>query len=254
MIFCTLADDIMYVVPILILGAVTPFLFVGQQQAIFVCIGIFLSGLITFWFHSQTMKNYLTFSAPKLIAPPAKQAILMVTIFMAIAFYIGVHQSIQKNGFQIPDSILDIAINLSKAQNGSMPSTDTSTTQIDNSPISAEQLQALKANPALLKQYGLDPKILDTLQKPSSVKDAAKFTFQDQIKNTIKTQAENFIKPYQSFIAPVLALLFFISMTSLSSFFGIFFTPIVWLIFRFLEWIGFIHFEKEMREVKKLVV
>lgn len=74
------------------------------------------------------------------------------------------------------------------------------------------------------------------------------------IKPMITEQLQNIIKPYQNIIPAILALLLFLTLQSFVAILGIFLSPIIWLIFYILEKTNFIHFETEMREVKKLVV
>ncbi len=76
----------------------------------------------------------------------------------------------------------------------------------------------------------------------------------DTIKQTAKDQIQGFIKPYQSFIPAVLAVLLFLTLQSLTSILNLFIYPLLWLIFFILEKTGFVKFEIEQREVKKLVI
>lgn len=74
------------------------------------------------------------------------------------------------------------------------------------------------------------------------------------IKSAVKTQIQDFIKPYLSFIPATLAILLFLTLQSLTSLINLLIYPLLWLIFFILEKSGFIKFEIEQRPVKKMVV
>ncbi len=74
------------------------------------------------------------------------------------------------------------------------------------------------------------------------------------IKQTVKDQVQNFIKPYTNFVPAVLAVLLFVTLHSLTSILNLLVSPLLWLIFLILEKTGFIKFEVEQRPVKKLIV
>lgn len=77
---------------------------------------------------------------------------------------------------------------------------------------------------------------------------------QDTIKQAVKGQLQNLIKPYTGFIPAVLAILLFFTLQGLTSLINLLIYPLLWLTFYILEKTGFVHFEAETREVKKLVV
>lgn len=76
----------------------------------------------------------------------------------------------------------------------------------------------------------------------------------DSLKQTVKDQMQNFIKPYLNFIPAGLAILLFFTLQSLASIINLLVYPLLWLIFSILEKIGFVKFEVEQRPIKKLVV
>jgi len=119
--------------------------------------------------------------------------------------------------------------------------------------ISQEQIDLLKQNPDLLRQSGLDPKILDTLSQPKAAQTPQSLT-QNLVKQTVKDQIQNLIKPYQNFIPAGLTLLLFLTLQSLTSIINLLIYPLLWLAFFILEKTGFVKFETEQRPVKKLVV
>lgn len=76
----------------------------------------------------------------------------------------------------------------------------------------------------------------------------------DLIKQTVKDQIQNLIKPYLNIIPAVLALLLFITLQSLTSIMNLLIHPLLWIIFYILEKTGFIKFTEETRLVKKMVI
>ena len=169
-------------------------------------------------------------------------------IIISISYFLSINKVVAKQGFEIPDSLIDTAINMS----GSQIESSEESTQPTLPQIPKEQIELLRKNPDLLKQYGLDPSILDTLdQKPANQKTNPST---ELIKQTVKAQLNNVIKPYLSFIPAVLALLLFITLTSFTSFLTLFIYPLLWLIFYSFEKSGFIKFTTEMRPIKKMVI
>ncbi len=76
----------------------------------------------------------------------------------------------------------------------------------------------------------------------------------DLIKQTVKDQIQNLIKPYLNFIPAILALLLFISLQSLISIINLLIHPLLWIIFYILEKTGFIKFVVEQRPVRKMII
>lgn len=74
------------------------------------------------------------------------------------------------------------------------------------------------------------------------------------IKQTINDQMQNLLKPFLGFIPAILAILLFLTLQSLSSIINLLIYPLLRIIFYILEKINFIHFETEMREVKKMII
>lgn len=199
-------------------------------------------------FKALTFGLVLLLPAPSLLSPIVKQVTGILILLLSLGFYLSVNQKIAQNGFEIPDSLIDTALKVSQP---SIPVQGFKYDKTLMAQITPDQLELLKKNPELLKQYGIDPKTLDSLPVSVSTPD---LNTTAMIKPLVKDQLQNIIKPYQNFIAPILALLFFLTLQSLTALLGLFISPILWLIFLLLEKTNFIHFETEMREVKKLVV
>lgn len=229
-IFASLSLDWKIILPVILISSIIPLnLVLG--------IGIAISLLTSFIVLENKMKDYLTFQASSLLSPSIKYLTGLLIITLSISFYLSTNKQIAQKGFEIPDSLIDSTLKL-------MPQTNLPTTQLPQLPT--EQIELLKKNPQFLKQYNIDPKILDNLTTSP--------TTSALVKPLVKDQLQNIIKPYRNFIAPILALLFFLTLQSFTAILGLFISPIIWLIFYILEKTKFIHFESEMREVRKMVV
>lgn len=93
----------------------------------------------------------------------------------------------------------------------------------------------------VLKQYGIDPSM------PQNIAG-------DLIKKTIKDQFQSLLKPYQSFIPAILAILLFFTLQFLISLINLLIYPLLGLTFYILEKTQIISFTTEQRTVKKFVV
>ena len=77
------------------------------------------------------------------------------------------------------------------------------------------------------------------------------------IKKMALAPINDLLNQYQFLVAPILALLLFSAFSFISFiffFFNLISGGLIKLIFYLLEKSGFIHFEKELREVKKIVI
>lgn len=247
-IFVSLAGDWKVVIPSVLVLSFSSLLLTNSPASIILASGFFISFSLIFLLLNRESKTYLTFKPAALLTPPTKQLSTLIILVCSIAFFMLASQTISKQGFKIPDSIIDQALQFSTPP-GSKSQEEN---PIDQLQIPAEQLELLKQNPALLKQSGLDPKILDQIGKPASGKKSV--NTQDLVKPLVQEQLQNIIKPYISFIPIVLAVLFFFSLQSIIALLSLFVPSIIWLIFLILEKTGFTKYTKEMREVKKLVV
>ncbi|KKQ78807.1 MAG: hypothetical protein US99_C0011G0022 [Candidatus Daviesbacteria bacterium GW2011_GWF2_38_6] len=234
--FITFAQNWKMVLPVALFASILPMLFLEPVLGLIFGLGVLISLSLTYLTLTNKLKTYFTFNPNALISPSIKQLTGLLILTFSLTYFLSINQIIQKTGFQIPDSLIDTALKFTPIES-SLPQ---ETSQFS---IPPEQLELLKQNPDLLKQYGLDPKILDTPQNTTA----------NLVKQTVKDQLQNFIKPYLNFIPAVLALLLFISLQSLVSFLNLLIHPILWIIFYILEKTGFIRFEIEQRPVKKMV-
>lgn len=247
--FCTIADDWMLTLPVLLFACSSAFLFFGFNTTIAFFVLTFMSFLVVFLNLSMQLKNYVDFKPGSLFSSSVKYASTILIFALSVTYFLSITPIIQKQGFQIPDSLIDAAIKLTPMPSDSKNPKNTggnSDSSINQLQIPQEQLDLLKKNPELLKQYNIDPKILDTV----GVSDLTG----NFVKQALKDQFDNMIKPYLSFIPIILSVTLFITFQSLVSLLGIVVPAFFWIIFFILEKIKFISFTEEMRPVKKMVV
>ncbi len=257
-IFSALTLDFKLIIPIALVSSLIPFFFLPPPLAIISAVLTFISLILSFVNLENKMKSYLTFQPTVLLIPSIKQLTGLLIISLSLVYYLSINSEIQKNGFQIPDSLIDTAIKLTPQtpQDLNFQGFKYDTRLIAQLPqLSQNQIELLKKNPELLKQFGIDSKSLDNLAPKSISKTPTiQGNLNDLLKKTIKDQFQNMLKPYQNFIPPILALLFFFSLQSFTAILSIFLSPLIWLIFNILEKTKFITFTTEMREVKKMVI
>lgn len=152
-----------------------------------------------------------------------------------------------EKGFQIPDSLINTALKFAP-QPESQENSSSSLPQ-----ISPDQLNLLKSNPALLKQSGIDPKILDNIGKTAQNLNPEKIA-NDLIGQTVKKQMQDLIKPYTNIIPIILAVLLFLTLQSFMAIINLLIYPLLWIKFYILEKTGFIKFTQETRIVKKMFI
>ncbi|MDO8576809.1 MAG: hypothetical protein Q7R82_00550 [Candidatus Daviesbacteria bacterium] len=247
--FATLAHDLKLVLPVAFLSALTTLFFLEPALALIFAVAIFISLLFAYLSLDNSLKSYLTFKPEALLGPAVRVLSGFLIAALCLIYFFSASKIIAQNGFQIPDSLIDTALKM--APTNLTGEQEAVPTQLPS--ISQEQLDVLKKNPELVRQSGLDPKILDTLNQPKSAK-APQILTQDLIKQTIKDQIQNFIKPYINFIPAILAVLLFLTLQSFVAMINLLIYPLLWLTFYILEKTGFVKFEVEQRPVKKLVV
>ncbi len=217
-VLATIAQDWRISIPVAVAGSAIPFLFVDSSLAVIFATGIFLSFLLSNLNIDVTLKSYLNFQPSNLLGPPVKHLSGLLILAICIVYFFSASKMIAQNGFQIPDSLIDTTLNLSTS---SLPN-----------------IQTEQAN--LPEQAGLP-------QSPANLAT-------DSLKQIVKDQIQNFIKPYTSFIPAGLAVLLFFTLQFFTSIINIFISPLLWLTFLILEKVGFIKFEVEQRTVRKMVV
>ena len=234
--FNILAFDWKFILPIGIAASLTPLLFFDQITGLFFGVGIFVSLLISYFSLESTMKSYLNFQPITLFGPLIRHLTGILILTIALIYFLVINKVVVQKGFELPDSFIDTALKFSPIeQANSLPA------------LPQEQVEMLRKNPQLLKQSGIDPKILDSLGAPAQATN-------NFIKQTLKSQIQGLIKPYLGYIPFILAMLLFLTLQSLTSLINLLIYPLLWFTFFILEKSGFIKFTTEMRPIKKMIV
>ncbi|MCL5019748.1 MAG: hypothetical protein M1426_04635 [Patescibacteria group bacterium] len=246
-IFAALSLNWKLVLPVIVISSLAPFVFTSFPLSLSLGTGMAISLLLSYLGLEGKMKSYVAFQPSSLLSPSVKQLTGLLILTLSITFYLSTARQIAQTGFEIPDTLIDNTLKLipQSAPTAQLPQ------------ITPDQLETLKENPNLLKQYGIDPKTLDNLPtaiQPTFPAGSKLNPTTEMIKPLVKQQLQTIIKPYQNIIPLVLALLLFLTLQSFVSVLAIFLPPVIWLVFLILERTNFTHFETEMREVKKLVV
>lgn len=248
-IFALLAYDWRIILPVCTITSYVPLIFsVTPENFIFVSGSLLTFGMMYASVY-QTIKTYLAFQPTKLFIPLIKHTATLLLLVSSLTFFLSSQAEIQKDGFHLPPSLIDLSLKLLPNQGGFLSSGQ----QKEKKPMSTlsqDQIKALRENPQLLSQFGLNPSMLDNLTNTKQ----QTLSMQTLMKSTIESQLQNYIKPYVQFVPMILAVIFFLTVQSLLAVFELLLTPVVWSLFWFLEAVGFITFTLETREVKKLVI
>lgn len=238
-IFATLASDWKLILPVSILGTLSALFFIPLNLSIILMVGSLLTFIISNFSLQKNLSSYLTFQTKLLFIPSIHQIILLLTLSTSLVFYLSANTKIHQEGFKLPESLTEFVSQIVSSQ---MPA-ELDSSQVNLSP---EQTVLLKQNPQLLQQYGLDPNMLNSIEKPSLQKVAIKVEMQKQI--------QNLLDPYTNFVPAILAMLFFLTLYSITSLLTFLLNPLLWAIFLILEKTGFTKYQIEMRKVEKLIV
>ena len=258
-VFCSLTQDIKMVIPVALLGSLMPLVLINSSQSYIVSIGFFLSLSLVGAMLINRLKSYLTFQPTVLFSSPIKNLTGILIVITSLTFFFSISKVISEKGFEVPDSLIDSVMPLlnSSLNSNQLVKGERYLAQVPQ--LTPENIEYLKAHPELLKQYNIDPKVLNSLStqpKSTTTNGGAKSVPLTSLvtKELIKSQVNNILKPFEKWIPFVLASLFFSLLMSFNWIISFFVSPLLYLTFLALEKSGYIHFEKEMREVKKMVV
>jgi len=212
-------------------------------------VGIFLSFLLSNLNLDVVLKSYLNFQPSSLLGPTIKRLSGLLILAICIVYFFSASKMINQNSFQIPDSLIETAIEMVP-----LPENNIQTEQMNLPQITEEQIELLKKNPELVRQSGLDPQVLDNLTTAQKSTQAPVNLTNQLIKQTVKDQVQNFIKPYQNFIPAGLSILLFLTLQSFAALINLLIYPFLWIIFFVLEKTEFVKFEIEQRQVRKMVI
>ncbi len=261
LIFQALAQDYRLVLPVIGVACFAPAVYFPLPLSYLIVGGFLVSFGIIYYLLEKRLKGYLTFEASPLLHPSLKMLSGLIFLTLTLAYFSIATQEIKKNGFQIPDALIEAALKVASPQvQGMSISKDSSGHKMlaQLPTISKEQIEFLKKNPALLKQYNIDPEVLNNIggstEQSHEVSPKTDSPLGGSIKDFLNAQLQKVIEPYLKYMPFILSALFFVTLQTLFSLLIIFVPLVFWLIFYILEKTNFVHFEKEMREVKKLVV
>lgn len=242
--FCTLAQDWKLILPVAAVASLIPLILIPPSLNLVLLAGILITCLLAYLSLEKKLKTYLNFEPNSLFGPSIRYMATLLVLVTVLCYFLSINKVVLEKGFQIPDSLIDTALKFTPQQQ-SVDDTQPS--------LSKDQIDLLRKNPELLRQSGLDPKMLDNLQ-PSTKTSKSMAVSQDLIKQSVKDQLNALLKPYRSVIPAILSILFFVTLQSLVTFLGMLIYPLLWIIFSILEKTNFIKFEVEQRSVKKMVI
>lgn len=245
----TIADDWRISIPVALIGSLVSFIFLDYSLAFVLSAGIFLSLLFSNLNLAVALQSYLQFKPSHVLGPSIKHLSEVLILALCITYFFSASKIIAQAGFQIPDTLIDTAYGLSKS---ALP--DIQQKEADLPQLTPEQQDMLRKNPELIRQSGLDPKMIESLINPQKNTQSPANLIDTTIKQTLKEQVQNFIKPYTNFIPAGLSILLFFSLHFFISILNILTPLLLWLVFFILEKTGFVKFEITMREVKKMIV
>lgn len=213
--YTTFAQELKFVLPVGLVVTFLPMLFLDPALGLVFAVGVLFSLLLTYFTLINKLKTYLTFESNSLLGPSIRHLTSLLILTFCLAYFLSINQTIQKGGFQIPDSIIDTALKFA-----SPAQSETTQKELVQSSLTVEQAE------------------------PTD----------DVIKQTVKSKLQNLLQPYLGLIPAALSVILFITLQSLVSILVLFIYPLLWIIFYILEKVGFTKFTTEMRPVKKLVI
>lgn len=250
-VFVSLAQDWKLILPIILVAGVLPLVSVSAPPGYVITVGLIAVLLFESFLLMNKLKTYITFSAPILLATSVKTLTTLMILIISLAYYFSLAGRIEQKGFQLPESLIDTALKL-----GSPPQVLEQT----NAPVQPQisltqaQIDQIKSNPDLLKQFGLDEKSFDELINPKKKDSKSTDISSNVTKKLVQDQIQQALKPYQKAIPVFLALFLFLILQPMAAILSIFITPLLWLTFLIFQKTKFVRFATEMREVKKMVV
>ncbi|MFA5932558.1 MAG: hypothetical protein WCV81_05105 [Microgenomates group bacterium] len=252
--FASLTSDWKIVAPISFIGSSLVLLFIQPPEAYYLGIGLFLTFCAIFaQLLNKLTKDPTSFHTSDHINKPAKQLVTIIVLITSVIVYLSVTTSSQQMVSKMIDSVVNLSTDFVKNQQLTPQSEDNTQTSLPS--LSSDQIALLKQNPDLLKQYGLDPSILnqlDTTNKKTPV--TAQSIAAEAAKPMITQQITDMIQPCLPFMPFIIAFIFYLNFQFFTSITTLVLSPLIYLLFYILEKIGFIKFEITTRQVKKLVV
>lgn len=198
---------------------------------------LFVVFLFGTWEIRNQIVSYFHFNPKVIFSSSLHPFTTLLTIILSVGFFFSYNSYIQKNGFSLPQELIDQVAAL--------------TVKNISNQISQEGGQRLKVDPDQLKKLGLKEQDLE-----SALSNNTELASQVSGKLSLELRGnlQNLINPYLSFIPIVAAVLLFFTTHSLVGL-GFFLIPMALsLVFFVLEKTKIISFEEQTQVVKRLVL
>lgn len=230
--FCTLTQDWKLILPVVFLSALLIYLLpvftsanLTTPDQTLLAMGILVTLPLVFLSLKDKLNHYLTFQPTVLLIPSVKGMSTVLFILLSLIFLLLTKDTLSSQGLQLPDSLID------------------SITQASSSITDDNTGQTLNPNSSLFNQLSNSSQVSSALNQG-----------QQDLKQSLKLKFTRAVKPYTGLMAPLLALLLFLTLNSFASIIALLLYPFTWFIFYVLEKLRLIEFSVEMREVKKLTL
>lgn len=260
----------------IILAAIAPTLSFAAPQILFLGENFFVIGITTFLFLVATVKlgsslrssiqSRIKIKVWELYPSKIKGLFLAISLIFSLSFGITYFLKIEREGFKIPDIILDQALDLVvpifENQLGQQIEQQFGERFTERVGIEGQEeiLKFLRKELGETlregegrQQFGLSPENLN-LEK-IKITPEGKLDLSEALsgmKQELKTQIEKMVAPYEKFIAPLLAVLLFFSLHFLGRIAVIFCPMVIALVLKIFSQTGFTKVEKEMVEAERL--
>lgn len=274
------SQDLRLGMPFILLGAGIPLIFSQNVLGIVLAGGFGVVLSLYYFAVSNALRTYITFSPTQLLSPHIKTFNTLLLLIISIGFYLSINSVIKQEGFKVPETLLpdELIEQVIQSQSTGLYKGERYLAQLPS--LTPEQIQLLRQNPELLKQYGVDPSILDQFEKPAEESlpastmnksndkpatlpqsspvqvptSASPIDTTTLVKNMVFEQINTMAKQYEYLLAPILAVMVWSIFAFANFFLYLLINPLLWILFSVLEKSEFVRFVKSTRVVKRLVV
>src|SRR3989344_2625540 len=242
--FAILTQDWKLAVPVFALIDTVPLLFGLNPLNYLLAGGCFTLHCISYFLVDREIEQAVDFKPEALLSPPVKKLASFLIILISIGYFLTTNIRIQEKGFQIPDTLADTVLKMAPIPQATDINTSINQYSLEELSPTKDQVRELKNNPELLKQFGLEPEMLDQI-KVKQMK---------QPKRLINEQIQKLIDPYIQYISLILALIFYASLQFILNILSFLVSPLITLIFILLEKFKVISYVITTKEVRKMKI
>ena len=118
--FISLSNDWRVILPIGIIAFILPPLVINLSLGLIISLGTAISLTIIFFTLSKKLKTYLNFEPASLLGPSIRGLAGLLILVFYFGYFFSINKVITEKGFQIPESLIDSAINLVPADTSSL--------------------------------------------------------------------------------------------------------------------------------------